>query len=266
MATNDLVVSVFTLTNDRYRMVPKLDFKYQEQDTGVHWHISAAGSRAYTLRFGKGIAAMESESMDQQNADSNFMVNRVQYALLLSGYGLFDAKPVGRVFLESIQEDGNWFTQTNLPTSKAEQANAGFYDWLKTLCSYTILRRAAADAHLALSHPHEAGFYVYRGLEWLVVGESRAWDDLASDLGMSLSQVRDFKKLVNVDNGVRHASRSGAKLRADVDVGADRGIAVVGDHQHVRIVREHVEESLELRIRRPQRLVGHSGCHAMCML
>ena len=34
---------------------------------------------------------------------------------------------------------------------------------------------------------------------------------------MSLSQVRDFKKLVNVDNGVRHASRSGAKLRADAE-------------------------------------------------
>ena len=80
-----------------------------------------------------------------------------------------------------------------------------------------MLRRAAADAHSALSYPHEAGSFVYRGLEWLVVGEGRSWDDLAEDIGVSKSEVRDFKKLVNVGYGVRHASRSGAKLRADMD-------------------------------------------------
>jgi len=90
------------------------------------------------------------------------------------------------------------------------------YDWLNALVQHTMLRRAAADAHFALTHPSEAGTFVYRGFEWLVVGEGRSWDDLASDIGVSISEVREFKKLVNVDYGVRHASRSGQKLRADV--------------------------------------------------
>ena len=213
----DLVVSVFQLTNARYKMVPKLSFRYVERDTGAQWDISAGGSRAYTLRLGKNIAAEEPNSINNQNADSTFMVNRVQYALLLSGYGLFDTRAVGRVFLKSVQEETDWFAQLNLPTSKAKEASDDFYDWLKTLCGNTMLRRAAADAHAALSHPHEAGIYVYRGLEWLVTSEGRSWEDLAADLGMSRSQVRDFKKLVNVDYGVRHASRSGAKLRADAE-------------------------------------------------
>ncbi len=124
----ELVVSIFQLTNARYRMVPKLGFHYVEQDTGSQWDISAGGSRAYTLRFGKNLAAEESDSINNQNAGSTFMVNRVQYALLLSGYGLFDALAVGRVFLESVQEDPGWFTQLNLPTSKTEPASDGFYD------------------------------------------------------------------------------------------------------------------------------------------
>ncbi len=88
----DLVVSVFRLTNTRYLLAPKLDFGYVEQNTGVEWHITAGGSRAYTLRFGRGIAARDAESIDNQNADSHFMMNRVQYALLLAGCGLFHAE------------------------------------------------------------------------------------------------------------------------------------------------------------------------------
>jgi hypothetical protein len=34
---------------------------------------------------------------------------------------------------------------------------------------------------------------------------------------VSVADVRAFKKLSNVDYGVRHASRSGKKLRADLD-------------------------------------------------
>jgi hypothetical protein len=53
-------------------------------------------------------------------------------------------------------------------------------------------------------------------MEWLVVGEGRSWDDLAADVGVGVDELRGFKKLANVDYGVRHASRSGQKLRADV--------------------------------------------------
>lgn len=213
---NDLVVSVFRLTNARFLVVPKLDFNYVEQETGVRWHITAGGSRAYTLRFGAGLAAFDGESIDGQNADSHFMMSRVQGALLLGGSGLFQAEAVGRVFLEAVQDNPNWFTQADFPVADPPEAPPAFYDWLGALIRHTMLRRAAADAHAALSHPHEAGSYVYRGFEWLVVGEGRSWDDLASDVGVSKAEVRNFKKLANVDHGVRHASRSGVKLRADV--------------------------------------------------
>lgn len=212
----DLVATVFRLENARFYMAPKLDFRYLEQETGVQWHITAGGSRAYMMRYGENLAAMEPDSIDNQNADSHFMANRVQCALLLAGKGLFQVEAVGRIFLQSIQEEPNWFTQLDLPTSKAEVVTDDVYDWLRALCKHTMLRRAANDAHFALSFPHEAGTFVYRGLEWLVVGESRSWDDLGTDIGVSKAQVRNFKKLANVDHGVRHASRSGKKLRADM--------------------------------------------------
>lgn len=214
---NDLVVSVFRLTNGCFLMAPKLEFDYLEQDTGARWHITAGGSRAYALRFGKGLARHDGDSIESQGADSHFMMSRVQCALLLGGSGLFQAEAVGRVFLVGVQDHPNWFTQADLPTSKAPLAGEPFYGWLRALASSTVLRRAAADAHSALSYPHEAGLFVYRGLEWLVLSEGRTWDDLAADMGVSKSDVREFKKLVNVDYGVRHASRSGAKLRADMD-------------------------------------------------
>jgi hypothetical protein len=214
---NDLVASVFRLTNARFFMAPKVEFRYDEPKTGVRWHITAGGSRAYMLRFGRAVAARDAASVGEQSIDSHLMMSRMQSSLLLGGKGLFQAEAVGRIFLESVQEEPNWYTQVNLPTAKAEGVPAAVYDWIGALTRHTMLRRAAADAHFALSHPHEAGAFVYRGLEWLVVGEGRTWDDLAPDIGVSKSDVRDFKKLANVDYGVRHASRSGIKLRADMD-------------------------------------------------
>jgi hypothetical protein len=57
--------------------------------------------------------------------------------------------------------------------------------------------------------------YVYRGLEWLVEGLSISWEELATDLGAPVKELRDLKKTANVDTGVRHATRSGIKMRAD---------------------------------------------------
>jgi hypothetical protein len=121
----------------------------------------------------------------------------------------------GRLFLQSVQERPDWFAQLDFPTSRPDAAGDDVEDWLRAMNEHVILRRAAADAHSALSNPHEAGTFVYRGFEWLVVGEGRNWDDLAADIGVSKADVRDFKKLTNVDYGVRHASRSGKKLRAE---------------------------------------------------
>jgi hypothetical protein len=214
----DLVVSVFQFSNNRYLMVPKIDYRYIESDTGVHWYITAGGSRSYLLRYGVGLAKIDEESIKDQNADSHFMMNRLQAALLLGGCGLFQAEPVGRIFFESTLSDKtSWFSQLNIPLTHEVGDVAAVYDWLGALSKYVMLRRAAVDAHLALSHPHEAGAFVYRGFEWLVVGEGRSWDDLSTDIGVSKAIVRDFKKFVNVDYGVRHASRLGDKLRSNLE-------------------------------------------------
>ena len=80
---------------------------------------------------------------------------------------------------------------------------------------------------------------VYRGFEWLIAAEGRKWDDLAKDIGVSKRQMRDFKKLVNVDFGVRHASRSGQKLRADMD---NYAYWVVGLLDAICATRERLDE------------------------
>lgn len=211
----DLVASVFRLHNGRFLSAPRLDFGYGERGSDVVWNINAGGSRAYLMRFGSNLSSMDPDSQEHQNADSHFMMNRVLCALLLGGKGLFQAEAAGRIFLKSVQENPDWFTQLDLPKSDTRDHQA-VYDWIGALCQHTMLRRAATDAHLALSHPHESGFFVYRGLEWLVVGEGRSWDDVAADIGVSKSDLRDFKKSVNVDHGIRHASRTGIKLRANL--------------------------------------------------
>ena len=56
--------------------------------------------------------------------------------------------------------------------------------------SATTLRRSADTAHLALSHPHEALIFIYRGLEWLKRGTGVGWDQIATDIGVPLSALK----------------------------------------------------------------------------
>lgn len=197
-------------------MAPKVGFHYIEIDTGAQWDVVAGGSRAYLCRFGSDLGAKDDpDAIDAQSAESHFMISRLQSALLLGGFGLFQAEPVGRLFLDSLPQIPEWVVQTDLTEEQKNVDTRAVYDWLIAMVRHTMLRRAAADAHFALSHPHEAGTFVYRGFEWLVVGEGRKWNDLATDIGVSVSAIRGFKKMANIDYGVRHASRSGKKLRAD---------------------------------------------------
>lgn len=213
----DLAVSVFRLKNSRHLMAPKIDFIYIEKGTRFQWNVVAGGSRAYLCRFGNSFGDKNDPDVAAaQAAESHFMVSSLKSALLLGGMGLFQADPVGRLFLTNLPTLPEWVVQLNLTEARDGEDSSSVYDWMKAFGRRTMLRRAAADAHLALSHPTEAGFFVYRGLEWLVMGEGRRWDDLAQDIGISKKDVRDFKKLVNLDFGVRHASRSGKKLRANV--------------------------------------------------
>jgi len=172
----DLIVNVFRLTNARYFMTPKIEFQCLEKDTGLQWHVVAGGSRAYLCRFGAGIADKEdSDVMDAEAAESHFMMSSLQGALLLGGRGLFQAEAVGRLFLSALPKLPEWVVQLNATDSQENVDTTAVYDWMGVLVRHTMLRRAAADAHLALSHPHEPGMFVYRGFERLVLGEGRRW-------------------------------------------------------------------------------------------
>jgi len=129
---------------------------------------------------------------------------------------------VGRVLFTDVWGDFvTWVAHCDQPTpelGKAPEADTDvLYRWLHALCIHTPLRRAAEDAHAALLYFHEALVYVYRGLEWLVEGMGFTWDDIAKKLGGTKNDIRELKKTANFETGVRHASKSGLKMRATLN-------------------------------------------------
>ena len=159
--------------------------------------------------------------MEEQAADSHFMVDRLKFAFLFGGAGLFCSKSVGRLIFRGVVGDVTWDTQLDFPdpffggwpdaTTTTQVA-----DWYGAICAHNVLRLAANDAYLALTHPHEALLYAYRGMEWIVVGTKISWEDLAKDIGVSTADLREFKKTANVEGGARHPTQSLQKLRADL--------------------------------------------------
>jgi hypothetical protein len=234
---SELATTIFRLSSRRLTIAPNVSFQYHESDTGVEWHISAGGSRAYFLRA--GVASVEGDAIGKQNEHSYFMASRLLSALLLGGHGLFQAEAVGRIFFAGLEGEPSWHTQLNFSATDPPVASPDLYDWIGAFSRHPILRRAANDAHAALSNPAEAGMFVYRGLEWLLVGEGRSWNDLAADVGVSKKDIKGFKKLVNVDYGVRHASKSGQKLKADV---LNHGTWVAGLIDAINATRGRLEK------------------------
>jgi len=210
------VVSVFRLINRRGYSLPAFNFGYKEEDTGAEWRASCGGTRAYMVRF----ATPLNRDMDEQAADSHFMMRRVTGALLMSGFGLFQAESVGRVLFKDVWgEMVEWTAHIDHPDPEVgrmpEADTDVLYGWIRALCIHTPLRRAAEDAHTALLNPHEALVYVYRGLEWLVEGMGFTWEGIAMELGGTKNDIREMKKTANFETGVRHASKSGLKMRAN---------------------------------------------------
>ena len=214
----DFCLSIFRLSNRRGFFVPKLDLGYAEKDTDIAWHINGGGARVYLARTGSKLV----DDLDEQSADSHFMMKRIVCSLLLARVGLFQPEACGRFFMRNIEGDLSWTTELDwpdpVPDTGDPAAIARFHDWFTALTMHTALRRAAEDTHLALTHPHEALVYVYRGFEWLVVGLGIGWDDLSTMIDVPPAELRNLKKQANVDTGVRHANRDGMKVRADIYV------------------------------------------------
>jgi hypothetical protein len=163
----DFLVSVFRLANRRGYFAPPFNFGYQEKNTGVEWRVTCGGTRVYLIRF----ATPLSRDLEEEAAESHFMMRRVCAALLIAGFGLFEPQPFGRVLFTDVWGEAvNFVAHLDqpdpelavMPRDRAES----LYGWIKAFSTHTMLRRAAEDAHSALTHPHEALIFVYRGLEW----------------------------------------------------------------------------------------------------
>jgi hypothetical protein len=85
----DFIVSVFRLANRRGYSLPASNFGYKEKDTDTERRITCGGTRAYLIRF----ATPLDRDMDEQAAESHFMMRRMTASLLMSGFGLFQADP-----------------------------------------------------------------------------------------------------------------------------------------------------------------------------
>lgn len=218
----DLVISIFKLENEKGLIVPSISIKYVEKDTNIEWSINCGGTRVYFIRFGYDLL----KNNEDQAADSHFMANRITTTLFISGCGLFRAHAMGRVFIENIP-----VLSTNITTHldlwkqspkaddkiKEEEDKIilnEFSDWFAFICQNMLFRRAIEDAYFALLNPVEVDFYLYRGMEWILKAANIGWDDLANDIGVSLKEIKAFKKNVNVDLGQRHGIKSGKKRRA----------------------------------------------------
>ena len=90
-----------------------------------------------------------------------------------------------------------------------------FEGWFGALSKHIFLRRAVADLVIAMRTPPESFVFIYRGFEWLEDGLKISKKEMAAALGVELSDYRELGKLANVETGVRHASSTGSKIRAD---------------------------------------------------
>jgi hypothetical protein len=216
-AMTDFAISVFALTNDRGYIAPKLNISYGERDSNAQWTITCGGNRVYLIRHATPLEA----DMEEQAADSHFMVDRLKVAFMFGGAGLFRSKCHGRLIFRNVQGDVTWDTQLDFPDPffgswPDETITTQVADWYGAICTQSVLRRAGNDAYLALMHPHEALLYAYRGMEWIVVGTKISWDDLAKDTGVSTADLREFKKMANVEGGARHPTQNLQKMRAEL--------------------------------------------------
>lgn len=215
--TTDAALTIFEMQNVRGYIIPELNIHYEERTSGLHWFITCGGYQAYILRTGKHGGAKH-----DQMTDSHFIINRVVSSLMLSRAGLFNPIPRGRVFFNEVKGI-EWSAQTFMELTYSDEVkriHSGFNEesfegWFIALSNNTFLRRAADDAVLAMRNPTEAFIYIYRGFEWLEDGLKISKKELANAIGGEFKNLKDLGKLANVGTGVRHASKTGIKMRAN---------------------------------------------------
>jgi hypothetical protein len=71
-----------------------------------------------------------------------------------------------------------------------------------------------------------------------VIGLYGSWDDLAISIGAKPKDIQELKKTANIDLGVRHATKTGTKMRADP---FNYGTWMVALFQAIDAARERLE-------------------------
>lgn len=234
----DFALNVFRLTSQRGYSVPELNIEYVEQETGLRWVLTCGGTRAYLVRMGEQL----SESIEEQAADSHFMVRRITSSLLLGGAGLFQAEAMGRIIFRHVEGEVAWPPHLDRPDPFTKDESSDIvdriYGWYLILCQHSMIRRAADDAHNALTNPYESLVFVYRGLEWLKIGQGIKWEVIANDTGVAMKEIRGLKKTANYETGVRHATKDATKMRASAE---NYGTWVCGLIDAINSARARVE-------------------------
>jgi hypothetical protein len=133
------------------------NYGWHEKNSGAEWRLNFGGTRAYLVRY----ATPLDRDFDEQAAESHFMRRRVTCALLMSGFGLFQAEPAGRVMFTDVWgEQVNWTAYIDHPDPEVgampEQNTEVLFGWIRALSLHTPLRRAAEDAHAAQRNCEES--------------------------------------------------------------------------------------------------------------
>jgi hypothetical protein len=124
--------------------------------------------------------------------------------------------------------------------------------------THTFIYRAAEDAILALRMPTEAFVFIYRGFEWIEDGLRISKRDLAEGIGVPLKNLKQLGEMANVGSGVRHASKTGIKMRANLEsystwiaglVDAINFARKKVEHDFVPMTAKEVAESLSVAVK-----------------
>jgi hypothetical protein len=83
--------------------------------------------------------------------------------------------------------------------------------------THRFIYRAAEDAVLALRVPTESFVFIYRGFEWIEDGLKISKKELAQGIGVPLKNLKQLGEIANVESGVRHATKTGVKMRANIE-------------------------------------------------
>jgi hypothetical protein len=224
-------------------LVPSFNVRYDESNTGKSWFISSGGTRCYLTRGEAG----HTIDFSEQAADSHFLMIRIVAALLLSGAGLYDFELKGRLVFYGVNPihwesaiEAEPFWPEEIKRVHSAFSTERFSGWLKAIMTHRFIYRAAEDAVLALRAPTESFVFIYRGFEWIEDGLKISKQELAQGVGVPLKNLKHLGEIANVESGVRHATKTGVKMRADVD---NYSTWIAGLLDAINFARKKVESS-----------------------